>query len=188
MKRTGVGFKAITRRVKSLDGASVEFGILDPEAFMMVGGSDDGTHKISLGHLAHIMEEGRTYVHKGGSFSLTNKKGESVFVNIKKGSIIHIPARPFFSTAYYNNLNILKTMMADGFKSVLNGKKNARSVLSLIGRFMRTEIKSSIAGGNFVTLSLLQEWKKGHNRPLRDSGTLYRAVKYRYIPKNKKKT
>ncbi len=177
IKRNGSGIKKTLEKLKYLNSKAVEFGVLAPEASTVT--SSNGGDPITMGHLAHIMDEGRTFQNP---HLTVIKRGDKKGV-ISKGKWIVIPPRPFFTNAV-NKKKLKVTEGLDGsLIKMFNGRAKPDDVLKKAGKDMVKAIKSEIETGVFDGLSELTVLLKGHSKPLIDSGKLLNSITYKIVNK-----
>ena len=89
-----------------------------------------------------------------------------------------IPARPFLRTALYENEARFASYVAPYVAGIMNGASLV-TVPSALGPFMVQSIRRSIAAGNFAPLAPVTVAKKGHAKPLLDTGDMYGSIDWR---------
>jgi len=161
-------------KLQELDNSTITYGIFGDKANQLV--NDGG--KITVGHLARIHEEGRSYRHKGGNIAITGANGDVRHIHIKAGTIITIPSRPFFTNARIKIRTELAQILVTQFKLLWNNKNNVNNFLNQIGKYAKQTIMFEIQNGEFYPLGELQAFKKGNMRELIDSGQMMNAVDY----------
>ncbi len=173
MKKDISKLENLISKLSEIDSKKVKYGIFGAKAMMPA--SDGG--RITIGKLARIMEQGRTYRLKGSVSIFSKLSGETRVLD--KGTLIHIPARPFFT---YANIQIKKDfnkVFKIQFKLLMNNKNSANNMLNQLGKFASETVKDTMRNrALYAPLSDLQIWKKGNDTPLIDTGLLLNSVSY----------
>jgi len=96
-----------------------------------------------------------------------------------------IPARPFMTTSFDENIEKISNLIQRQYKEVQEGKKSARKALTFIGVVVQDLIKGKIRSilnppNSPVTIKI-----KGSSKPLIDFGQMIQSVRYK-IEKNNK--
>lgn len=187
MKFDKKGLESKLKSLKKINKSEIKFGIFGRNANKY---DDDrwtiskNGGRIKIGHLARILEEGRTFIHKGGIVRFRNHAGEERVWRIKPGTLIRIPSRPFFTFAFIKIKKELPIFFRKKFIEYINSNTYVERFLYPIGDFCSKTVKDEIT--NFQgNISELQAWKKGNNKPLSDSGKLLNAVDYEVKYKNR---
>lgn len=89
-----------------------------------------------------------------------------------------IPARPFLRNTMYENEARFASFILPYIQNVLEGG-SADAGLDALGQFMAMSIKRTIASGGFTPLALSTVKKKGHSKPLLDTGDMYGSISWR---------
>jgi hypothetical protein len=89
-----------------------------------------------------------------------------------------IPARPFLRNTLYQNAPKWSAFIAPLIlQAMLSG--NGGAIMSKLGQKMVDDIHRTIDAGNFAPLAPATIAKKGHAKPLIDSGDMYGSVEWR---------
>jgi Bacteriophage protein of unknown function (DUF646). len=91
-----------------------------------------------------------------------------------------IPSRPFLRNALYENESRFASFILPYLQNVLEGG-SADGVFDALGPFMAMSIQRSIASGGFAALAPSTIKKKGHSKPLLDTGAMYGAVTWKKV-------
>lgn len=91
-----------------------------------------------------------------------------------------IPARPFLRNAMYENEARFASLILPYLQNVMEGG-SSEGLFDALGPFMVMSIKRSIASGNFVALAPSTVKKKGHSKPLLDTGAMYGSVSWKKV-------
>ena len=91
-----------------------------------------------------------------------------------------IPSRPFIRNALYDNENRFVSFILPYIQDILEGG-SADGVFDALGPFIVMSIKISIASGDFIALAPSTIKKKGHSKPLIDTGAMYGAVSWKKV-------
>ena len=89
-----------------------------------------------------------------------------------------IPARPFLRNTLYGNEARFAQFVTPFVEDILNGA-SVGVYASNLGNFMVSRIRQTIDEGNFVPLAPSTVAKKGHSRPLIDTGDMYGSIDWR---------
>lgn len=92
---------------------------------------------------------------------------------------VHFPARPFFSSTFEAHLVHFTALYEKNIAKVIEGKMTANALLHSLGKDVVKKVREMIESGSYAPLSPATIKKKGHNKPLFDTGTLLRSVKYK---------
>lgn len=88
-----------------------------------------------------------------------------------------IPARPFMSTSFDQNINKISADFNNQSKKLITGTVSANTALTIIGQKQAQRVQSTITNGNFAKLSpKTVARKKGSTKPLVDTGAMVNAV------------
>ena len=91
-----------------------------------------------------------------------------------------IPSRPFIRNALYDNENRFVSFILPYIQDILEGG-SADGVFDALGPFIVMSIKISISSGDFIALAPSTIKKKGHSKPLIDTGAMYGAVSWKKV-------
>lgn len=151
---------------------------------------DKGYKKI----IQSIKDLGVNGVNVGIASDKINKEGVSVAqyaywnevgVESKDGKGWKIPPRPFMRGWADSNKENIKQTMQSVAQAVSSGKIEAETAVERIGQYCQDGIKSYIRRGDFTPNSPATIEKKGSSRPLIDTGTMRRSIRYEIV-RNKK--
>ena len=98
----------------------------------------------------------------------------------------NIPARPFMQVAFITNAAKYKRLTRKIAEAAANGKDLTKAV-KVLGEAQVKDIKSSITDFDGEALKPSTIKRKGHDKPLIDSGTMYDSVTYDVVPGRKGK-
>jgi hypothetical protein len=159
-------------KLKELNNSSVRYGIFGDKANQPV--NDGG--RITVGHLARIHEEGRSFVLKH-ALTIPNRAGE--LRTLGSGTRITIPSRPFFSSSHWALSEELPDVISRQFKLFILNKNSINNLLKQIGEVCKNTVQEHIKNTSFIPLNKLRVLEKGHGDPLQDSMQLYNSVDYK---------
>lgn len=91
---------------------------------------------------------------------------------------IHIPARPFLRNTLYEKGSSFASQATPFLYQIIEGGSTA-GLVSGLGSYMSDAIKATIDAGNFAPLAPATVARKGHSKPLIDTGDMYGAITYR---------
>lgn len=86
-----------------------------------------------------------------------------------------IPSRPFLRNTMYENEARFASFILPYIQNVLEGG-SPDAVFDALGPFMVMSIQRTIAAGGFTALAPSTIKKKGHSKPLLDTGAMYGAI------------
>ena len=89
-----------------------------------------------------------------------------------------IPSRPFLRNTLYENEARFANYIAPFIIDVMNGG-SAEMVYSTLGPFMVMSIQRTIAAGGFAPLAPVTIARKGHSKPLIETGSMYGSIEWR---------
>ena len=89
-----------------------------------------------------------------------------------------IPSRPFLRNTLYENEGRFASYIAPFIQGVLEGA-SADSVASALGPFMAMAIRRTIAAGGFAPNAPSTVARKGHSKPLIETGSMYGSIDWR---------
>ena len=92
---------------------------------------------------------------------------------------VPFPARPFFRStfdAHYDNISNLMERCVD---KIADGKMTAHKAFETVGKDVVKKVREMILNGTYVALAESTVKAKGSDKPLYDTGTLVRSVKYK---------
>lgn len=139
-----LGYNAIIRELKSLDGKEINAGILKD-----AGKSKEG---VSLVNIAFWNEYGTK----------------------------RIPSRPFVRIASDENKGKWGDVAADGVGKIIDRKIKWRKCCDMVGKRMKADIKKVIGDKSKLVPNALSTIKrKGHDKPLIDTGLMKSKVDFR---------
>lgn len=95
----------------------------------------------------------------------------------------HIPSRPFIRSWVDNNQEQINKVMDSAYRHVVSGKWNAEDAMKRIGESGERGIKKNIKEGDFIPNSPATVKRKKGSKPLIDSGTLRRSIRYQVVRK-----
>lgn len=173
-------FDNFLENLKDVNIKRVDFGIVGDKANLPASqGSKKHFSRITIGHLANIIEHGISYSAKRNfKFSVTSPSGEIRWIYIKKGQIIRNPARPFIKQSINALRGNIKPLMINELKSILNQQSSSQNLFENIGTHSKEIVKQTIKSHNFALLSDLQIFAKGNNTPLIQSGKLIDSIDF----------
>lgn len=93
----------------------------------------------------------------------------------------NIPARPFMSQTYDNNLSLLKSRSRKVLTAVQSGKLGADRGLAILGEWYTGAIKETITNGEFVPLKPATVAAKGSSRPLIDTAQMRNSITWKRV-------
>lgn len=88
----------------------------------------------------------------------------------------HIPARPFMRPAVADNGPQWLDLLAQGAKRVAEGGFSARDVLELVALKAAGDVGKAIQAVTSPALSPITVKRKGHAKPLIDTGQMFQSV------------
>lgn len=88
-----------------------------------------------------------------------------------------MPARPFLRNTLYEREREWGVFLGPKLIAVLDGANV--DVVAMLGPQMVKSIRSTINAGNFAPLAASTIAKKGHSKPLIDTGDMYGAISWR---------
>lgn len=89
-----------------------------------------------------------------------------------------IPSRPFLRNALYENEARYANFVGPFIAQVMNGA-SPRAVTNALGPFMVMSIQRTIAAGGFTALAPSTIARKGHSKPLIETGSMYGSIDWR---------
>lgn len=89
-----------------------------------------------------------------------------------------IPSRPFLAQTVQMHEEEIKEMAAAEASQVLLGEKDSQMVFEVIGENVRQKVQNRINEGQFVPNAPSTIKRKGHDRPLIDTGTMRDSISY----------
>lgn len=92
---------------------------------------------------------------------------------------VHFPARPFFRSTFEAHKEHFISQYERNVQKILEGKMTAKQLLQELGVEAVKKVREMIEFGEFAALSPATIEKKGHDKPLFDTGTLLRSIKYK---------
>lgn len=114
---------------------------------------------------------------KGGRFVKAKRSNFARDVSVGSHTI-EIPARPFMRNTYDQKNREWQAKAQEQVGQVLDGKKDATTMLETMGNIMEGDIKRKIANGPFTPNAPATIRKKKSARPLIDSGRMRQSVRY----------
>ena len=88
----------------------------------------------------------------------------------------NIPARPFLNPAVRNNATKYIRFIARQMPLLLLGRTNSGEIMDDIGAMAVQDVRQYIENGNFTPLKPATIKRKGHSKPLIDTGQLKRSI------------
>ena len=88
----------------------------------------------------------------------------------------NIPARPFLSPAVRNNATKYIRFIGTQIAPMLLGRTNSGEIMDDIGAMAVQDVQQYIENGNFAPLKPATIKRKGHSKPLIDTGQLKRSI------------
>jgi len=88
----------------------------------------------------------------------------------------HIPARPFMRPAIEQNGQQWLDLLGQGAKRVADGGFSARDVLELVALRAAGDVGKAIQAVTSPALSPITIKRKGHSKPLIDTGQMFQSV------------
>jgi len=92
---------------------------------------------------------------------------------------VAFPARPFFRSAFDPHIDDLNNLMEKCVDKITEGNLTARKAFEKLGKEAVKYVKESIMNGYYAPLAESTVKAKGSDKPLYDTGTLVRSVKYK---------
>jgi hypothetical protein len=100
------------------------------------------------------------------------------------GGLWYIPPRPFIRGWLTNHEANIKATMDKLGAAVAGGKMDADTALIRLGQFAQDGIKTYIMNGDFTPNAERTKKRKNSSKPLIDSRTMLREIRYEIIGKN----
>lgn len=92
-----------------------------------------------------------------------------------------IPARPFLRNTLYENERKWSLDVGDKLSALLNGNGNVKSIGFTLGETMVRDIRRTIDAGHFAPLAKSTIARKGHSKPLIDTGDMYSSITHKEV-------
>lgn len=92
---------------------------------------------------------------------------------------VHYPARPFFRTTFDINVDKINRVFVNQVGQLLEGRVTAEQVLHNVGKYVVNKVKDMIINGQYESLAPSTIRRKGSDKPLVDTRTLYDSVIYK---------
>lgn len=89
-----------------------------------------------------------------------------------------IPARSFLRKAVFSNRKAIGAVARREVQAAVLDKKTPAQALAAVGQFTADKIADRIRSGNFKALAPSTIARKGHSRPLIDSGLMLKSISW----------
>lgn len=92
---------------------------------------------------------------------------------------VHFPARPFFRATFEAYREHFVALYEKNIEKIIQGKITAKKLLSILGKDVVKKVREMILNGEYEELKQSTIDKKGHNKPLYDTGTLLKSITFK---------
>lgn len=175
------------KALRSLKGKSVAAGWFESARYMPEDGADGAG--ISVARIARLLEFGGVINHPGGTKYIRDAATSERFLGtrfvknsfvgdheVTKAHKIVIPARPFMRLAWQNFSADRSKIQARIARDIFKGKISGDKALAQIGDILEGYIAKSMKNGGWAPNAKSTIRKKGFDKPLIDSGHMFKSI------------